>query len=277
MAGTRPRASRLVLYAYLVGLAVFAVGPLLLTWVTAFKTTLQVVQDPFALPDPFTMENVTRAWNLARFDRYFINSVLISLGACIGVILTSSLAGYALARMEFVGKRAVTLLFLIGLTIPVTAIVLPLYLIMRDVRLLDTHASVVIAHVALATPIFTFIMRAFFRDLPKELDDAARVDGCGEVGVFGRVMLPLARPGLLTVALLELLWSWNALLLPLVFLTTDSLRTLPVGLLLFQGRGTADWGAMSAGVLLMSLPVVVLFLLFQRNFVAGLTSGSVKG
>src|SRR5215217_2605089 len=157
------------------------------------------------------------------------------------------------------------------------SIIIPLYLTMRDFRLLDTYGSVIIADVALAAPIFVFIMRAFFRDLPRELDDAARVDGANEFQIFWKVMLPLAKPGLMTVALLEFLWSWNDLLLPLVFLVTNDLRTLPVGMLFFQGQFTIDYGLMSAGVLIISLPVTILFLIFQRDFVRGLASGALKG
>src|SRR5215217_5434191 len=137
--------------------------------------------------------------------------------------------------------------------------------------------SLVISDIALAAPIFVFIMRAFFKDLPRELDDAARSDGANEFQIFWQIMLPLARPGLMTVALLEFLWSWNDLLLPLVFLVTNDLRTLPVGMLFFQGQFTIDYGLMSAGVLILSLPVTILFLVFQRDFVKGLASGALKG
>lgn len=275
--GWRLQPGRVLLYAFLIGLALFAVGPLLLTWMTAFKSGEQIIFDPFGLPNPIELDNLRKAWEGARFNTYFVNSVIISTAAVISMVTVSSLAGYALAQLRFDGKRVLMLLFLLGLTIPVTAIIIPLYLTMRDFRLIESQASVVVGHVALGVPIFTFIMRGFFKRLPRELDDAARVDGCSEIRVFWSVMLPLAKPGLLTVALLEFLWSWNGLLLPLVFLTVDERRTLPVGLLLFQGRFSVDWGLMSAGVLLMSLPIVLLFLLFQRNFVAGLTSGSSKG
>ena len=264
-------------YIYLLALVVFSVGPLLITWMTAFKTGEQILFDPFGLPNPIQIDNLLQAWIGARFSTYFFNSVIISTAAVLGMVVVASLAGYAFGRMRFPGKRILMLILLIGLTIPVTAIIIPLYLTMRDVGLLDSYFSVIVAHVAIGAPIFIFIMRAFFRGLPVELDDAARVDGCSEFRVFWNVMLPLAKPGLLTVALLEFLWSWNSLLLPLVFLTTDDLRTMPVGLLLFQGRTSVDWGLMSAGVLLMSIPIVVLFLFFQRNFVHGLTGGSVKG
>ena len=243
-------------YIFLTALLVFTVGPLLVSWVSAFKTSQQIIYEPFALPSPWTLENLDKAWTVGRFGRYIWNSVLISVGAVVGTVVVATLAGYAFARLRFLGRGLLMLLLLLGLTIPISAIIIPLYLTMRDVHLLDTQWSVVVAHVAIGVPIFTFMMRGFFRGLPRELDDAARVDGSGELRVFWSVMLPLVRPGVLTIALLEFLWSWNSLLLPLVFLTRDELRTLPVGLLFFQGRASVDWGPMSAGVMIIALPIV---------------------
>jgi raffinose/stachyose/melibiose transport system permease protein len=272
----RARAWWLV-YIPLIILFVFAVAPLLLAWFTALKTDQQQLVSPYGPPLPPTLDNLREAWTVGRFSIYFKNSLIISIADVIGMVIISSLAGYAFARLSFPGQKVLLYGLLIGLTIPVAAIIIPLYLTMRDFRLLDTYGSVIIADVALAAPIFVFIMRAFFRDLPRELDDAARVDGANEFQIFWQIMLPLARPGLMTVALLEFLWSWNDLLLPLVFLVTNDLRTLPVGMLFFQGQFTIDYGLMSAGVLILSLPVTILFLVFQRDFVKGLASGALKG
>jgi len=272
----RPRAWWLV-YVPLIVLLVFAVAPLLLAWFTAFKTDQQQLTNPYGLPLPPTLDNLREAWTVGRFSIYFKNSLIISIADVIGMVIISSLAGYAFARLSFPGQKLLLYGLLIGLTIPVAAIIIPLYLTMRDFHLLDTYGSVIVADVALAAPIFVFIMRAFFKDLPRELDDAARVDGANEFQIFWQVMLPLAKPGLMTVALLEFLWSWNDLLLPLVFLVTNDLRTLPVGMLFFQGQFTIDYGLMSAGVLILSLPVTILFLVFQRDFVKGLASGALKG
>jgi len=269
--------NQMLVYAVLIALLAFSLGPLVLAWFTAFKTGEEILFNPFGPPIPPHLDNLREAWTVGRFSLYFKNSVIISIADVMAVLVISSLAGYALGRLRFPGERVVLFIFLIGLTIPVTAILIPLYLTMRDFRLLDTYGSVIVAHVALASPIFIFIMRAFFKELPSELDDAARIDGASEFGVFWHVMLPLAKPGLLTVALMEFLWSWNDLLLPLVFLTSDNLRTLPVGMLFYQGRFSINYGLMSAGVIILSMPVIILFLIFQRNFVQGLTGGSLKG
>jgi ABC-type glycerol-3-phosphate transport system permease component len=258
-------------------LLVFAVAPLLLAWFAAFKSDEQQLVNPYGLPLPPTLENLIEAWTVGRFSIYFKNSLIISIADVIGMVIIASLAGYAFARLRFPGQKVLLYGLLVGLTIPVAAIIIPLYLTMRDFRLLNTYGSVIIADIALAAPIFVFIMRAFFKDLPAELDDAARVDGANEFQIFWQIMLPLARPGLVTVALLEFLWSWNDLFLPLVFLVSNDLRTLPLGMLFFQGQFTIDYGLMSAGVLILSLPVTILFLVFQRDFVKGLASGALKG
>ncbi|MBL8126151.1 MAG: carbohydrate ABC transporter permease, partial [Chloroflexia bacterium] len=170
----RPRGWQLV-YIPLIALLIFSVAPLLLAWFTAFKSAEQQLVNPYGLPVPPTLENLTEAWTVGRFGVYFKNSVIISLADVTGMVIISSLAGYAFARMQFPGQKLLLYGLLIGLTIPVAAIIIPLYLTMRDFRLLNTYGSVIVADIALAAPIFVFIMRAFFRDLPAELDDAARI------------------------------------------------------------------------------------------------------
>lgn len=269
--------NRALVYAVLIALLLFAVIPLILAWFTAFKTSQEILFNPYGPPIPPHLDNLVNAWTQGRFSVYFNNSLIISLVDVIAMMIVAPLAGYAFGRMRFPGQRFLLIVFLIGLTIPVGAIIIPLYLIMRDFGLINTHGAVIVADVALAAPIFIFIMRAAFKDLPGELEDAARIDGATEIRIFWDVMLPLVKPALLTLALLEFLWSWNDLLLPLVFLTSDDLRTMPVGMLFYRGRFSVDYGLMSAGVLIISLPVIIMFLLFQRSFVKGLTGGALKG
>lgn len=276
---TKPRLSieKALVYSWLSLLLVFSVGPLLLAWFTAFKTREQALMSPFAPPWPITFDNLREAWTVGQFDVYFKNSAIIATTNVIGMLIIASLAGYALAQFRFPGQRIIMVVLLVGLTIPVSSIIIPLYITMRNLRLLDSYGSVILASIALASPIFIFIMRAFFKNIPKDLGDAARLDGASEVQIFTQIFLPLARPGLTTVALLEFLWSWNELLLPLVFLITDERRTLPVGMLFYQGRFTVDYGLMCAGVLILSVPITILFLIFQRDFVSGMTAGALKG
>jgi raffinose/stachyose/melibiose transport system permease protein len=268
---------KLMVYGALGSLLVFSVAPLLLAWFTAFKTREQALLSPFAPPWPITFDNLREAWTVGQFDIYFKNSAIIATTNVVGMVIIASLAGYALAQMRFPGQRIIMVVLLVGLTIPVSSIIIPLYITMRNLRLLDSYGSVILSSIALASPVFIFIMRAFFKHIPTDLGDAARIDGASEVQIFLNIFLPLARPGLMTVALLEFLWSWNELLLPLVFLITDERRTLPVGMLFYQGRFTVDYGLMCAGVLILSVPITILFLVFQRDFVSGLTAGALKG
>ncbi len=250
----------------------------MLAWFTAFKTPQEVIFNPYGPPIPPHLDNSrSMPGRKGRFNVYFKNSFIISIVDVIAMLIVAPLAGYAFGRMRFPGQRLLLLVFLTGLTIPVGAIIIPLYLTMRDFGLINTYGSVIVADVALAAPIFIFIMRAAFKDLPTELEDAARIDGASELRIFWHVMIPLTKPALLTVALLEFLWSWNDLLLPMVFLTSDNLRTLPVGMLFYRGRFSVDYGLMSAGVLIISLPVIIMFLFFQGSFVKGLTGGALKG
>lgn len=269
--------NQVLVYAALIALLLFALIPLALAWSTAFKTSEQILFNPYGLPIPPHLDNLINAWTVGRFSVYFKNSFIISMTDVVAMMIVAPLAGYAFGRLRFPGERFLLVVFLTGLTIPTSAIIIPLYLIMRDFGLINTYGAVIVADVALAAPIFIFIMRAAFRDLPRELEDAARIDGATEFGIFWKVMLPLAKPALLTLVLLEFLWSWNDLLLPLVFLTSDNLRTLPVGMLFYRGRFSVDYGLMSAGVLIISLPVIVMFLIFQNSFVKGLTGGALKG
>ena len=269
--------NQFLVYAALIALLLFALIPLFLAWSTAFKTSEEIIFNPYGLPIPPHLDNLINAWTVGRFSVYFKNSLIISISDVMAMMIVAPLAGYAFGRMRFPGQRLLMVVFLTGLTIPVAAIIIPLYLIMRDFGLINTYGAVIVADVALAAPIFIFIMRAAFRDLPGELEDAARIDGASEFGIFWYVMLPLAKPALLTLVLLEFLWSWNDLLLPLVFLTSDALRTLPVGMLFYRGRFSVDYGLMSAGVLIISVPVIIMFLIFQNSFVKGLTGGALKG
>ncbi|MEN3203179.1 MAG: carbohydrate ABC transporter permease, partial [Atribacterota bacterium] len=176
----------------------------------------------------------------------------------------------------FPGRKILLIVLILGLMAPVTALILPLYAIMNSFGLVNTYLAVIAADLALALPFFIFIVRAYFLNVPAELRDAAKVDGASELRIFWNVMFPLAKPMIVVVALLEFLWSWNDLLLRLVFLTKDPLRTLTVGLLFFQGLHTHDPGGSAAAALILAGPVIALFLVFQRQFVQGLTQGAFK-
>ena len=266
-------------YALLFALGIVAIlmaSPLILTLFSSLKPPTELVNPPWYPPFDVTFEHYIRVWTEGKFSRYFLNTLIISTVDAIAMIGIASLAAYALVFIRFRGKSIVQILFLVGLMIPVTAIILPLYSVVRSVGLVNTHLGVIFADLALAVSVFIFLFSSYFLSVPKALHEAARIDGATEFQTYWRVIMPIARPAVVTTALLEFLWSWNDLLLRLLLLPRDEMRTLSVGLLNFQGIMTRDVAGLSSGTVIMALPVVLLFLVFQRHFVRGMTQGAVK-
>lgn len=268
--------SRWILMFVLGVIAILMAAPLILTLFTSLKPATELVNPAWYPPVQWTFEHYIRVWTEGGFNRYFFNTLVISLVDAVVMIVIASLAAYAMVFMEFRGKLLLQILFLIGLMIPVTAIVLPLFQIVRSFGLLNTHLGVILADLALAVSVFVFMFTSYFAGVPKALHEAAKIDGATEFQTYRRVVMPIAMPAVVTTALLEFLWSWNDLLLRLLLMTQDEMRTLSVGLLNFQGTMTRDVTGLSSGTIIMAIPVVLLFLFFQRHFVRGMTAGAVK-
>ena len=257
-------------------IAIIMAAPLILTVFTSLKPTTELANPAWYPPIQVTYEHYVRVWSEGGFSRYFFNTLLISVIDAVVMIFIASFAAYAMVFIDFRGKLAVQILFLIGLMIPVTAIILPLFQTIRAFGLVNTHLGVILADLALAVSVFVFMFSSYFVGIPKALHEAARIDGATEFQIYRRVVMPIATPVIVTTALLEFLWSWNDLLLRLLLLTRDEMRTLSVGLLNFQGTMTRDVTGLSSGTVIMAIPVVLLFLFFQRHFVRGMTQGAVK-
>ncbi|MBA2713196.1 MAG: carbohydrate ABC transporter permease [Rubrobacteraceae bacterium] len=254
--------------------------PLLLIVSTAVKDPLDVTADPFSLFTSVSLQNFVDAWTLGGFGGYFWTTVLITALTLVGTIVLSVLAGYALARLYLPGKNVVFLLFITGLMIPFFSVMIPLFYELKALNLLGTYAAVVLPALAGAAgfgiPLGVFLMRAFYMDLPEELADAARVDGAGEFSVFWRVMLPLSGPGVAVLAVLVFFQTWNVFILPLLYLPGSENQMLATGLYLFASGRTSETELAAAGSLIMVVPVVIFFLIFQRQFIRGLTAGAFK-
>ena len=269
--------------AIYLGLAFFAaiiLYPLLLIVSTAIKDPLDVTANPFALFSSVSFLNFVDAWTLGGFGGYFWNTVLITALVLVGTVVLSVLAGYALARLYLPGKNIIFFLFILGLMIPFFAMMIPLFYELKALNLLGTHAAVIIPAVAgvvgFGVPLGVFLMRAFYMDLPEELADAARVDGANEFQVFSRIMLPLSGPGVAVLAVLVFFQTWNVFILPLLYLPGSENQMLATGLYLFASGRTAEIELAAAGSLIMVIPVVVFYLIFQRQFIRGLTAGAFK-
>jgi raffinose/stachyose/melibiose transport system permease protein len=217
------------------------------------------------------------AWEEGNFGTYFRSSVIVTASVVVVSTVLSVLAGYAFGLMRFRGASVLFYLFVLGLTVPLEAIVVPLYYDLRDVGLTDTYWGLILPQAALSTAFGTFWMRAFFRTVPRSLIEAARLDGSSSWMTLWRIVLPLGRPAVLTMVVLVFMWTWNEFLLALVMVSDESLRTAPLGLAFFQGRNTQDEGLLMAGALIVAAPVVIVYLFLQRHFIRGMLSGAVKG
>jgi len=267
-------------YLALAFFAALVLYPLLLIVSTAVKDPLDVTADPFALFSSVNLQNFIDAWTLGGFGGYFWNTVVITALTLLGTLALSVLAGYALARLYFPGRNLIFLLFITGLMFPFFSVMIPLFYELRDVGILGTKAGLILVLIAGAggygLPIGIFLMRSFYMDLPEELADAARVDGANEFQVFWRIMLPLSGPGVAVLAVLVFFQTWNAFIQPLLYLPGSENQVLATGLYLFASGRTQEYELIAAGSLIMVIPVVVFFLIFQRLFVRGLTAGALK-
>ena len=264
-------------YGLLILFALFVLTPFMWVVFTALKTNLEVAQDPLGLPPNWRFENIVTAWNVGKFGRYFINSVIVTVPIVILVVSLSCLAGYGLARLRMPGRMLIFYFFLIGLMVPFTAIMIPLFYILRDIGVLRTYWAMILPQTAISLPFGIFFMRAFFSGLPYDLTDAAKIDGCNDFGVFRRVMLPLAGPAVAALVVFNFMGAWNAFLLPLIYLQSDKLRPIMTGMMFFTTRWGVDYSMSMAGTLIVMAPIMAVYLVFQRQFIQGLTAGAVRG
>ena len=254
---------------------VFAL-PLAWMLLSSFMSNAQINQfPPTIIPDSLHVVGWDHVLTQASFPRWFANSTMVSLVCVVSNLIFCSLAGYAFARLRFRGSTILFLLILATLVIPFQLTMIPTFIVMEKLNLTDTLGALIVP--GLATPLGVFLMRQFFMNLPREVEEAARIDGCSRLGVLLHVALPLARPALATLAALTFLLMWNDLLWPLIAINSDDNYTLPLGLTTFQGQHTTDWAAVMAGNVVTVTPVLLAFLFAQRTFIQSLTSSAVKG
>ena len=229
-----------------------------------------------ALPQQFRWSNFVRAWEIGKFGIYFKNSgLLLLIKVPLGIFL-AALAAYPLAKMKFRFNNAIFILFLLGLTIPVHVILIPMVIMVKNLGLTNTLWSLIFPYVAIGLPFQIFVMRGFFRLIPDELLEAARIDGASELWIFLRIMLPLSLPALATLYIIDAVATWNELLVALVLVNADAARTVPLGLLRFQGQFASNYTQMMAGVLIVIAPMITLYIFLQQYLIAGLSAGAVK-
>ncbi len=269
------RALRLVLLALLVAAALLVVFPLAWMVFTSLKPESEVVQyPPTLLPDRWTIENYRDVWSRIPFGRFFINSVIFAGGVTVISLFLDSLTAYALARLRFPGRDLVFILILIALMLPFQVTFIPLYVTVNSLGLLDTYAGLIVPRATNAFGIF--MLRQFFITLPRDLDEAARMDGASEFYIYRRIVLPLSGSALATLAVFHFMYNWNDFLWPLLVTSSTEMRTLPAGLALFVGQHVVEYALVMAGAVLAIAPLFVAFLFAQKYFVQGIALTGLK-
>lgn len=271
------RGSTLLIYVVLTLLAIFSLGPLMLMLNNSFKNRIEITMNPLALPSPIRWQNYVEAWQSASLGSALLNTLYIST---ITVLLTSCVAGMAafvLSRKAVRGWGIVSLYFLICTTIPVQLFLIPLFFIFQKLGFVNNRLALCFVYTALYTPFSVFLLRTYFLRVSPEIMDSARVDGANDWQIFSRIMLPLIQPGLLTIALVVGLWSWNEFLLAVTFLQDEALFTATVRFYSFSGRYVTEWGKMMSAATIIMTPIIVLFTFLQQRFIEGMTAGGVKG
>ncbi|WP_394917918.1 carbohydrate ABC transporter permease [uncultured Robinsoniella sp.] len=270
-------AKQILTYAVLIITLIISIMPLLWMWQAALVPSDKLNIDPFAIPTSFTWENMTKAWTTGKMNVYLVNSIMVAVPRVAGVLLLASLAGYAFGKLKFKGRDKIFSFMLFGMMLPVQAMVIPLYYNLQQLGLINTRWAMIIPYFGLSMPFGIFMMRAFFRDLPDALIESATIDGCNELTTFIYIMMPLIKPALSALLVFEFMWSWNDMFLPMLVVYKDTARTLPLGLMFFFGKYTADHSLIAAGVTICTLPIVIVYTLFQKSFISGITAGAVKG
>ncbi|GAA1446046.1 carbohydrate ABC transporter permease [Leifsonia poae] len=264
-------------HTLLIVLSLLTLAPIVLLLSTTFKTGTDVKVNPFGLFTSFSFENIAKAWTDGHFSDYVLNSVLLSVPSTLLVIVLSTMAGYAFARLPFRGRTLAFYTVVLGLLVPFFTYMIPLFFQLRSIGLLDTLAGVILVLTSTGVSFGTFFMRAFFTDLPNELEQAARIDGASEWQIFYRVMLPLVGSGISALAVFTFLQTWNNFLVPLLYLPGGDFRPLTTGLYQFTSGRELDIGPLAAATLITILPVLVLFVVMQKQVAQGFISGAVKG
>jgi len=273
----RRRIAPLLRYLVAALVALIVLIPLLTAALNGFKSNADLLLHPFSLPQVWVWENYSSVLSSGAFWRQMLNSVLVTAGTAIGVVALASMAAYIFARLEFPGRELLFNFFTLGLLFPIAVAILPLYITLRQAGLIDSLWGIILPQIAFGLPGNILILRGFFASIPRELDEAAAIDGCTPFGYFWRILLPLMRPALAAVAVLTMVASWNNFFLPLLVLNSEQLYTLPLGIQQFQGQFGTDWSRVLAFVTLALIPTIGFYLLAERQLVAGLTAGAVKG
>ena len=273
----RREPSKIPYYVILVILALFALGPLVILVFNSLKSKAEIGRNPLGLPLSPVFENFPVAWTQGDFSTTMVNSTILTFGTIFGVCIIAGTSAYAMARLNLPGTDAVLLYLFVVSAVPFQLFLIPLFFLWSTLNLTNTRFGLIVIYWAIFSPLGTLLLRSYLVQLPRDFEDAARIDGANELQVLLRVVLPLSWPGLLTVALVSGLATWNEFFFALTFIQDNNLKPVTTSFLAFQTTFSQDWALTSAAAIYIMLPIVVLFLILQRRFISGLTAGGLKG
>ncbi len=269
---------KIMIVVALVVLVVNGVYPLVWIFLTSIKNELELTQVPITyFPQTPNFGNYAQVFQAQPFARFFLNSLVISSLSTVLCVTVAAFAAYALARLRLRYRRIISIIIVAASMFPIVSLIVPLFQIMRGLGWLNTYWSLIIPYATFSLPISTLVLTAFFQGIPEDLESAAMIDGCSRFGALWRVIVPLAAPGVVTAAILAFVNSWNEFLLALTFNSAPDMKTVPVGVMLYQGEFSFPWPLISAAIIITIIPIMVLILIFQRRIISGLTAGGVKG
>jgi raffinose/stachyose/melibiose transport system permease protein len=273
----RREPSKIPYYVILVLLALFALGPLVILVFNSLKSSAEIGRNPLGLPLSPVFENFPAAWTQGDFSTTMVNSTILTVGTVVGVCIIAGTSAYAMARLDLPGTDAVLLYLFVASAVPFQLFLVPLFFLWSTLHLTNTRFGLIVIYWAIFSPLGTLLLRSYLVGLPRDFEDAARIDGANELQVMLRVVLPLSWPGLLTVALVSGVAAWNEFFFAITFIQDNNLKPVTTSFLAFQSSFSQNWGLTSAAAIYIILPIIVLFLILQRRFISGLTAGGLKG
>ena len=274
---TTPKFWRVLRFLFLGFFVVISIGPLIWIIMSSFKSNKEILSSAFALPSSFGLSGYKAALDMAPIFKFYGNSIIISVLSTLLNVVVVSMAAYVLARHKFKGSTFVTLLLSVSLLIPTAALLMPIYKIMTAIGLFDTRTGLILVYAALGLPTSLFIFKSYFQSIPKELEEAACIDGAGFFRTFFVIVFPQAKPGLATGAILQFLTSWNEFMFALILTKSTSVRTLPLALNYFTSQFSFNYTAMFAALTMVILPSIIIYILLQEQITSSMVEGSVKG
>lgn len=276
---SRPIGSRIAGWlagAAMVVLALVFFFPLIWMALSSFKSNAAIFRSPFALPESIDLSRWAEAFEAAHLGTYALNSAVVTGSSVLLILLIASLSAFAFSRYRFAGRTVAMGIFALGLLLPLQSYFIAQSNLFTHLQITDTRWALIIPYTAMGLPLATLLLKVFMDGLPDELFDAARIDGASDLRVYGRVALPLLRPGLATVAIFSALAAWNEFLLALLYIQDDELKTIPTGLLAFSSRYQTDYAMLFSALSIVTIPMIVVYVVFNRHIVDGITAGSVK-